>query len=352
MSTQFLDKSGLQKVAENVNTRLKTVDTLPLTADDGTVLLYKGVDGAYVKGCTYQYNATDDEWVNITPSLAEQHYNPESKNAVSSNAVDEACSLLFDKLFKVDTWTSKTWGGQVASVFTGDQVWTDGDDWYISTLKIDLSTSSLVYVNWQGLNNIDAQNIWSDGVDTYYSNMDSHYKLNKDTYTWVPYWEWQYNRFQGCDVWTDGDDIYVSRSSTQYVLNKQTYTWDNMDWGGWEPNGVFIWTDNVNIYQSWGDTNKVLDKKTKRWNTVTFNGENDINGSCVWNDGFNSYFSYGATQLKLNRQKLLWEPVVWDGLPEFYGNNIWIPHKNTVYLSISRTSQYQRQVTFDTLVTT
>ena len=65
----YLDKVGLQDVAGHVNTRLKTVTTIPVSADDGAVRLYVGETGAtYKKGHIYQYNATDLEWVDITGS--------------------------------------------------------------------------------------------------------------------------------------------------------------------------------------------------------------------------------------------------------------------------------------------
>ena len=66
---QYLSYKGLQDVAGHVNTRLKTVTTIPASADDGAVRLYVGETGVtYKKGHIYQYNATDLEWVDITSS--------------------------------------------------------------------------------------------------------------------------------------------------------------------------------------------------------------------------------------------------------------------------------------------
>lgn len=66
---QYLSYKGLQDVAGHVNTRLKTVTTIPASADDGAVRLYVGETGVtYKKGHIYQYNATDLEWVDITGS--------------------------------------------------------------------------------------------------------------------------------------------------------------------------------------------------------------------------------------------------------------------------------------------
>ena len=66
MSTkQFLDYQGLQDVASKVNTRLKTVTTMPISASDGAVRLYIGETSAsYTKGHIYQYQT--NAWVDIT----------------------------------------------------------------------------------------------------------------------------------------------------------------------------------------------------------------------------------------------------------------------------------------------
>lgn len=64
---KYLDEVGLQTVANNVNTRLKTVTTMPSSATNGAVRLYVGNTGTYIKGHTYQYNSTSEEWNDITP---------------------------------------------------------------------------------------------------------------------------------------------------------------------------------------------------------------------------------------------------------------------------------------------
>lgn len=69
MEKQYLDYNGLANVAGYVNTRLKTVTTMPVNANNGAIRLYVGETSAtYTKGHIYQYNATDLEWVDITSS--------------------------------------------------------------------------------------------------------------------------------------------------------------------------------------------------------------------------------------------------------------------------------------------
>lgn len=68
MEKQYLDYNGLANVAGHVNTRLKTVTTMPVSADNGAVRLYVGTSGStYEQGHIYQYNSENTEWVDITP---------------------------------------------------------------------------------------------------------------------------------------------------------------------------------------------------------------------------------------------------------------------------------------------
>lgn len=70
MANQFLDKDGLDKVAEKVNTRLKTVTEMPVTANDGAVRLYVGeTSGGYTKGHTYQAKIEDWDCYKTTPEV-------------------------------------------------------------------------------------------------------------------------------------------------------------------------------------------------------------------------------------------------------------------------------------------
>ena len=64
---KYLNLEGLTDVAGHVNTRLKTVTTIPVSADDGAVRLYVGnTDSVYTKGHIYQYQSSNSLWVDIT----------------------------------------------------------------------------------------------------------------------------------------------------------------------------------------------------------------------------------------------------------------------------------------------
>ena len=72
---EYLDKNGLEDVASKVNSRLKTVTTMPESASDGAVRLYVGAsDQTYIKGHVYQYSQSGSEWIDITPAGGSSDY--------------------------------------------------------------------------------------------------------------------------------------------------------------------------------------------------------------------------------------------------------------------------------------
>ncbi len=65
---KYLDYTGLQDVAGKVNTRLKTVTSMPVTASADAVRLYVGTTTVnYKKGHVYQWQST--QWVDITDTF-------------------------------------------------------------------------------------------------------------------------------------------------------------------------------------------------------------------------------------------------------------------------------------------
>ena len=60
MSDKYLNETGLQRVADKVNTRLKTVSVMPLAAKEDATRFYIGATTAeFTKGHTYQAHNTD-----------------------------------------------------------------------------------------------------------------------------------------------------------------------------------------------------------------------------------------------------------------------------------------------------
>ena len=88
---KYLNDVGLADVANHVNTRLKTVTTMPVSADDGAVRLYIGTtDSNYIKGHTYQYSTSETKWIDITKvddALSSTSINP-VQNKVVKVALD------------------------------------------------------------------------------------------------------------------------------------------------------------------------------------------------------------------------------------------------------------------------
>ena len=145
--------------------------------------------------------------------------------------------------------------------------------------------------------------IWTDGINTYYSNGSTQYVL--DNGLWKPK-EWDIALDYGGYVWTDGANIYYSYNSTQYVLDNGM--WKPKEWNVEIMLGNCIWTDGANIYYSYNSTQYVLDNG--EWKTKTWGGLEDIgsfNGSNIWSDGENVYYSYGTNDWILERDT--WEPV-------------------------------------------
>ena len=110
--------------------------------------------------------------------------------------------------------------------------------------------TTLTEKDWGNFIDIQIKNIWTDGVNTYYSDDSQQYVLQGDT--WVTKTWNGLTSFLGSSVWTDGANIYYSNTSTQYVLDKATSTWEKKTWTGLTSfNGNRIWADGT-YYYSYG----------------------------------------------------------------------------------------------------
>ena len=337
MGKQFLDETGLQTVADKVNTRLKTVTTMPANPHNNQIVLYIGESGmVYTKGCIYKYNG--NTWTNITPSLiVEQNYDPESVNAQSGTAVAQAQNVLMNKLFSRNTWESKTWYGDIDHAY-GLVIWTDGINYYYSNSELqfvlDKATSTWTTKTWNGYNEIYAGNIWVLNGDYYYSGgTNEQYVLDVSTSTWSPVTWNGYTDIYGYNIWSDGDNIYYSDENRQYVLNKTTNTWETKTWYGLTRfTADYIWKIDNNIYYSDGSRQYVLNRATDTWETMTWN-INISSPANIWsdNDG-NIYYSVSSDQYILDKTTMEWKPNNnWNGLDYFDGRYIWSDGDNIYY---------------------
>jgi hypothetical protein len=336
MEKQFLDETGLQKVAENINSRLKTVTIMPVNPKDGQVVLYVGESGmAYTKGCIYQFDESEDEWMDITPILTvDGAYNPQSENAQSGVALSQAQTVLMNKLFKMNTWESRTWYGLTS--FTGNPIWTDGTDVYYSAGSdqyiLNRATSTWESKTWEGMSSFYGSAVWSDGTDIYCSNSSTQKILNKTTGEWeTKTWNGSLRPNSGSRVWTDGTNFYYSKDTTQYVLNKATDTWETKTWNGLNNFvGENVWSDGTDIYYSNGTyaqyrLNKLTDTwETMYWSTIYI-------GNYIWSDGSNTYYSNGSDQYVFDRETLDWKSVAWEGYSQISGEYIWFDGTHIYY---------------------
>lgn len=255
-----------------------------------------------------------------------------------------------------------------ASSYYGQDVWTDGDKYYVSSLyKINYTSSvSTYYVQYELtetgvgskisktwtipdtaglLGDYKPANIWSDGDNIYYSSYtDStphNYVLSKDHI--LLWYEKTWNGFTsvtGEYIWTDGENTYYSNGSSQYVLNKETDTWEKKTWTGLTSfTGNHIWTVDGNIYYSWDSSQYVLDKTTSTWNTKSWTGLTTPNGQYIWTYNNDVYYSYGSSQYVLDKATSTWNasgiPSMTSGSYSIGGNAIWTDGAYICYTYVS-----------------
>lgn len=240
------------------------------------------------------------------------------------------------------TWEEMTWNG--FSDFYGSEVWSDGENYYITD---SISTSYVLDSSTYTWNTVEisypsdfshffADYVWSDGVNTYYSTGGSKgntqlifnsetlswesitwnglslilgerivtinnnyyfcssdgycYVLDSQTKTWTSVAYWGSDFLLGY-VWSDGNNYYYSHAYNQYILDIDTFTWEPFTWNIDAIIGLNVWSDGKNYYI---DDEYILDIETQTWEEITWNGDFVAHdGKRVWTDGVNIYFSYG-----------------------------------------------------------
>ena len=87
------------------------------------------------------------------------------------------------------------------------------------TFVCNTKFNALVRKTWNGLNGVYSENIWTDGENIYYSDVNyGQYVLDKETSTWNKKTWNGFKDFIGDFVWTDGENYYVSSSGVTYVF--------------------------------------------------------------------------------------------------------------------------------------
>lgn len=266
----------------------------------------------------------------------------ENINTKNQRTIGECCLQPIATL----GWQPQVWTGLTS--FSGSDVWTDGVQVYYSgaskQYQLEPHTSVWVPKKWQGVFHSlydTGDNIWTDGTTTYYSKNSDQYELVSNTSTWISK---TWNGFTPTgrkDIWTDGANIYYSNGTQQYQLDKTTSTWSVKKWYGLTVQGQYIWTDGDNIYYSSGAQQYQLDRSTSTWSKKGWSGFNP-NGDCIWTDGENIYYSFDAYQYQLDKTTDTWVQKDWGEPTKFYGFDIWVA-AGCVYCS-EGDKQYKLQV--------
>lgn len=207
--------------------------------------------------------------------------------------------------------------------------WNEGNHIYysrgVTQLEYDKVSGIWSEKIWNGLTSFNGWNVWTDGINIYYSAGSSQqYVLDKATSTWVAKTWSGYSGFSGIDIWTDGEKYYYSYSSTQYELDSELGVWFPRTWSGLTNfNGYYIWSIDDNIYYSNGTTQYELDKTTSTWISKSWSGLTNFSAHNIWTDGDNIYYSSGTTQYVLDKSTSTWNTKTWSGLTGFSGIDIW-----------------------------
>ena len=271
-------------------------------------------------------------------------------------SIDIADLWVADVLSYTREWTniSSDWSFS----FDGQDVWTDGNDIYIScagrSADYVLNKGTLLWETkswtWEGgrPSPFGGRNIWTDGTDMYYSYGTTQYILNKSENKWYKKtWTGNLTGFYGGSVWTDGANVYYSMGDQQYVFDKANSTWDVKTWNGMTNfYGAYIWSDGTNIYYSKIDQSsgqRVLNKATSTWETVTWYRSTgstfNPNGQYIWTDGTDMYYSSSFDHYVLNKSDMKWYTKTWTGLSYIssgayiwnYGEHVYYSYSSTQY---------------------
>ncbi len=254
-------------------------------------------------------------------------------------------------------WKDKEWSG--LDKFEGDNIWSDGNHVFYSNgsqqyilnketstwEKIKMFTDKEIYTPKH--TNIDIElklfreNIWTDGTDIYYSDLNLQYELIKNItdvphqMRWVPM-KWKgLDIFNGSYIWKDGNDIYYSDGNKSYILDKQNHSWSIKKFKGYKVYGDHIWTDGTNVYYSNLEKQYILDRSTCTWNEKQWEGSlSKFDSKNIWTDGNDIYYSLGYENQKvLDKSTSTWKDKFWieNGNFPSIGSKVWKDKENIYY---------------------
>ena len=215
-------------------------------------------------------------------------------------------------------------------MYSGYYVWNaNGKTYYSESSKQYVLDGTQWKPQTWNISNLDANLVWSDGKDTYYSTT---HKLNGDV--------WEEYSFNGpltvirreC-IWTDGKNTYYSAWKKQYVLNGNT--WVEKTWNLESYYAQYLYSNGKDIYYSDGSQHYKLNNGN--WMPMTFQGLTTFWGNKVWSDGYNFYYSDWSNQYVLRGNT--WEKINWTGgYTQFYKSDLWTDGTNFYYSESGRST--------------
>ena len=275
-------------------------------------------------------------------------YHTNSADELPDDAADGSLAVVTETEYG---WAKKTWNG--LTNFGGCYVWTDGDNTYFSDgdTHYVLNGDTWESKEWKGLTFFYRDAIWKYGENVYYSNTDGSYILNGDT--------WEETTFN-CEQNLNGSDIFTHNEVAYFVYEKYVpssgsfvyyiYLLRSNAWGKiYEIDNlcslVGIWSDGKNLFYC---DNGVWDSATSSvvygiyklngntWEKISSN-EFSVGRSNFWTDGNTLYYAYVNYE---NGEMVYKNYIFTDGVFEetdqwniskFSSSPVWTDGVNTYY---------------------
>lgn len=267
-------------------------------------------------------------------------FKPMSASAYVTSNANHGVARYF-KFADYGTNLNDSYNGKYIWTFNGNiyyaynQVFEDYAPRWVSVSNSEAPTG-VVYRNF----------IWSNGVDTYYSNGTTHKKLTANTNSVVvtftnTTFSGGISSFNGRDVWTDGTFYYVvGSSSNQFRLNQGSTSWTDIgstsayvsvNGSKTAINGYGVFNLLGNTYYFNGSNVYILKSVSDRLNGKNFEilSSHYRDPEYIWTDGYDLYYSNLNTQEIFNPTDGTWSSFDWTfgGIGRnypFYGYDVFI----------------------------
>ena len=197
-----------------------------------------------------------------------------------------------EKLLRDFDWV-QVWFGQPSGwnmEIEPQYLWSDGwatyyaDGYYSARLEYDTWEEYPFNID------LDARYIWNDGTVTIYSPAGgTWYYLDNQDGEWKVYAQ-NNEAIAKIDIWSDGVNIYYSNGENVRKFDRTTRTFGTATpmspHTGWK--GRYVWTDGTNTYSSYYSAtegiqyNLVLDRETFTWEPIGTTGGEPFSGEDVW----------------------------------------------------------------------